>query len=88
MKIQSLRLSRPVYEGLPWAYLVFGLLALIVSYGQESSAVSVLLGLPGLVALLAGIVVLLKRRDYRAMRMQYQRPDALAEPTRERDDLL
>ena len=31
------RLSRPVYEGLPWAYLLGGLLALIASYFQTSS---------------------------------------------------
>lgn len=84
MKMQSLRLSRPLYEGLPWGYMLFGVLALIVSYGHDSGAVSLLLGLPGLVALLAGIVVLLKRRDYRAMRTQYQRPDALAEAAGER----
>jgi hypothetical protein len=79
----TLRLSRPLYEGLPWLYLSLGLFALIVSYGQTSSALSLIIGLPGLITLLAGIVVLLKRRDYRAMRTQYDRPDALSEPTRE-----
>lgn len=83
MKIQTLRLSRPVYEGLPWLYLLCGLFALIVSYGQESRALSLVIGVPGLVALLAGIVVLLKRRDYREMREHYDRPDALAQPGRE-----
>lgn len=79
----TLHLSRPVYEGLPWIYLCVGLAALIVSYGQASRALSLLIGLPGLLAVLAGIVVLLKRRDYRAMRAQYRRPDALSEPARE-----
>ena len=41
------RLSRPVYEGLPWLYLLGGLLALIASYFQTSSTLSVVLGLPG-----------------------------------------
>jgi Flp pilus assembly protein TadB len=75
------RLSRPVYEGLPWVYLLAGLLALIASYGQTSSGMSLLLGLPGLVALLAGTVVLLRRRGYRRLRAQYDAPDALEEAT-------
>ena len=32
------KLSRPVYEGLPWVYLLGGLAALMVSYFQESAA--------------------------------------------------
>jgi hypothetical protein len=75
------RLSRPVYEGLPWLYLLAGLLALIASYSQTSSGLSLLLGLPGLVGLLAGAVVLLRRRGYRRLRAQYDAPDALEEAT-------
>ena len=83
MKTNTLRLSRPLYEGLPWIYISLGLFALIVSYGQSSPTLSVLVGLPGFAALMGGLVVLLKRRDYRAMRTHYERPDALSEPTRE-----
>jgi hypothetical protein len=83
MKTRVLRLSKPVYEGLPWAYMLGGMFALIVSYGQRSTLLSLLIGVPGLVALLGGIVVLLRRRDYRSMRTHYNRPDALSEPTRE-----
>jgi nitrate reductase gamma subunit len=54
-----------------------------VSYAQSSRALSIVVGVPGFVAMMAGIVLLLKRRDYRTMRMHYARPDALAEPSRE-----
>ena len=73
------RLSRPVYEGLPWLYLLGGLLALIASYFQTSSTLSMVLGLPGFLALMAGAVVLLRRRGYRRLRAQYDAPDALDE---------
>jgi hypothetical protein len=75
------KLSHPVYEGLPWAYLLGGLAALIVSYWQSSAALSLLLGLPGLLAVLAGVVVLLRRRGYRRLRAQYDAPEALDEAT-------
>ena len=75
------RLSRPVYEGLPWAYLLGGLLALIASYFQTSSTLSLVLGLPGFVVMLAGVVVILRRRGYRRLRAQYDAPEALDEAT-------
>jgi hypothetical protein len=75
------KLSRPVYEGLPWIYLLGGAAALIVSYFQESSGLSLILGLPGLLAVLAGTVVLLRRRGYRRLRAQYDAPEALDEAT-------
>jgi hypothetical protein len=66
------RLARPVYEALPWLYLVCGLAALTASYLTKSSAVmSTVIGLPGLIATLGGIVVLLRRRGYRKMRADY-----------------
>ncbi len=74
-------LSRPLYEGLPWAYVLGGLLALFISYLQTSTALSLVLGLPGLLAVLAGVVVLLRRRDYRRLRAQYDAPNALDEAT-------
>jgi Flp pilus assembly protein TadB len=71
------RLSRPVYESLPWVYLTAGFLALVVSYVQTSTVPSLVLGLPGLLAVLAGVVILLRRRGYRRLRAQYDAPDAL-----------
>ncbi|HEV2702020.1 MAG TPA: hypothetical protein VGV09_10345 [Steroidobacteraceae bacterium] len=75
------KLSRPVYEGLPWVYLLGGMAAVLASYFQTSEALSMVLGLPGLLAVLAGVVVLLRRRGYRRLRAQYDAPHALDEAT-------
>jgi Flp pilus assembly protein TadB len=76
-------LARPIYEGLPWLYLLLGAAALVVSYLTPSFSLSLLLGLPGLVAVLAGTVLVLRRGGYRRMRAQYDHPDALAEAGRD-----
>lgn len=65
-----------MYEGLPWLYIGGGLAALGVSYVLgDTHTVSLLAGLAGLAALLAGVVVLLRRRDYRDLRSQYGQGD-------------
>ena len=49
--------SRPVYEGLPWFYIIFGLVALGVSYFIAARPfLSHSLGLAGLLSVLGGIV--------------------------------
>jgi hypothetical protein len=83
MRTSELHLARPLYEVLPWLYVTAGLAALVASYFAASPLASASLGLPGFVALLGGIVVLLRRRGYRRMRASYTRPDALAEVERE-----
>ena len=65
-----------MYEGLPWIYMGAGIAALGVSYIiGDSHAVGLFVGLAGLAALLGGVVVLLRRRDYRQLRSQYGQPD-------------
>ena len=72
------RLSRPVYEGLPWFYMAFGIAALGTSYLLAArGALSLAVGLLGLVALVYGIVVFLRRRDFRALRSEYGNPDSI-----------
>ena len=73
------RLSRPVYEGLPWFYLACGVAALAGSYFLPWRVLSLLAGVVGLVGLLGGSVILLRRRDYRELRSQYGNPDSLVE---------
>jgi Flp pilus assembly protein TadB len=62
------RFSRPLYEALPYIYILCGLAALTVSYVHPSKLMSLLLGLPGLAGVLGGVVVVLRRRDYRQMK--------------------
>ena len=76
------RLSRPLYEGLPWMYVAGGVMALVGSYFCPYRALSLSIGLLGLLGVLGGIVVLLRRRDYRAMRSEYGQSDSTL-----RDDL-
>ncbi len=69
--------SRPVYEGLPWIYIICGLAALLASYLLASHGlISLGVGALGLSGVLAGAVVLLRRRDYRALRSRYADPDS------------
>ena len=48
--------------------------ALLGSYFRTSETWSLLLGLPGVLAVLAGVVILLRRRGYRRLRAQYDAP--------------
>jgi hypothetical protein len=71
------RFSRPVYEGLPWLYITCGVAALVASYLLPSGALSLIAGMIGFVGVLGGIVILLRRRDYRELRSQYGDPNSL-----------
>jgi hypothetical protein len=70
------RLSRPLYEGLPWIYVVGGALALVGSYICPWKGLSMPIGLLGLLGVLGGFVVLLRRRDFRAMQSEYGQADS------------
>lgn len=61
-------LSKPVYEGLPYYYMVFGAAALLAAFWVHRWYWPELCAAAGVAGLVAGLVVWLKRRDYRASR--------------------
>lgn len=73
MNRPGVRFPRPLYESLPWLYLFAGLAALAGSYFLDRMPLlTFLLGIAGFVGVVAGIVILLRRRDYRDMRARYK----------------
>ncbi|HXY77009.1 MAG TPA: hypothetical protein VEH54_08865 [Steroidobacteraceae bacterium] len=66
--------SRPVYESLPWVYIICGVLALIGSYAfavNNRSGMSLFVGLLGFPLVVLGVMILLRRRNYRSLQAQY-----------------
>jgi hypothetical protein len=66
-----MRLSRPVYEGLPLIYMLIGALAIFLFYVNP-------LGFPGKAAFLIGVLaetaaltLYLRRRDFRELSREY-----------------
>jgi uncharacterized iron-regulated membrane protein len=67
------RFPRPLYESLPWVYLVGGLAALVGSYFLAAAPIaSFLVGVAGLALVIWGAVIWLRRRDYRDMQDRYR----------------
>jgi fatty acid desaturase len=66
-----MRLSRSVYEALPYVYMLIGVGAFAASYIWRSESWSNLVVGFGLLVLIAGLVLVLKRRDYRIQKRSY-----------------
>ena len=60
------RLSRPLYEGLPWLYGAGGAAALFASYVIPYRLLGLIVGAAGFLSILGGFVLLLRRRDFRS----------------------
>ena len=59
-------ISKPIYESLPYFYLFAGAVSLAASMYLNHRYWPTICFTMGLLCLVAGLVVLLKRRDYRA----------------------
>jgi uncharacterized membrane protein YhhN len=64
-------LARPIYELLPYLYMVLGIVLLAVAWWLRVAKLPGLLMFVGSVSLLAGIVLWLRRRDYRSRQEEY-----------------
>jgi hypothetical protein len=66
-----MRLARPVYESLPYAYMGLGWLAMLLSYFDAGNTGGIIAFGLSLVAQIAGLTLFLHRRDCRSLRSQY-----------------
>lgn len=65
------KIPEPLYESLPFLYGLAGILALAASYFIAAGWLSWLVFLVGIAGVLGGLVVWLRRRDYRTMQSRY-----------------
>ncbi|GAC1329558.1 MAG: hypothetical protein NVS9B2_03940 [Steroidobacteraceae bacterium] len=66
-----MRLARPVYESLPFVYMAIGGLAIFLFYIDPSGTRAVVAFLIGVILETAGLTLLLRRQDYRALSREY-----------------
>lgn len=66
-----MRLSRPVYESLPFIYGAIGVLAIVLAYLDPVSPRSMVAFAIGVIAAIAALTVYLRRQDYRALSREY-----------------
>lgn len=64
-------IARPLYELIPYLYMLVGLVLLGAAWLIDMEALPGLLLLLGAVSLLAGIVLWLRRKDYRTTQAEY-----------------
>ena len=66
-----MRIVRPLYEALPYAYIVIGVAAVGASFVWRVANWSGILAVFGLVAVVGGLMLALRRRDYRIQKRHY-----------------
>lgn len=71
MHVRRPHIAQPLYDLLPWLYGLGGLAVLALSYFRLRGWLSGVLGLAGLAAVVWGLAIGLRRRDFRAMRHEY-----------------
>ena len=66
-----MRIARAVYESLPYAYMLVGIAAIAASFLWRVPGWSDVMGVFGLIAVISGLVLVLRRRDYRVQQRRY-----------------
>jgi hypothetical protein len=64
-------IARPIYELLPYLYMVVGLVLLGAAWVVEMQTLPSVFMVVGSLSLMAGLVLWLRRRDYRARQSEY-----------------
>ena len=64
-------LARPIYEFLPYLYMLVGVALLGAAWFIEMSTLPSIFMLVGVLSLMAGLVLWLRRRDYRTRQAEY-----------------
>jgi Flp pilus assembly protein TadB len=64
-------LARPVYEFLPYLYMLVGLALLVTAWFIEISTLPSVFLVIGVLSIMAGLVLWLRRRDYRTRQSEY-----------------
>lgn len=70
-------LSKPLYEGLPFYYMALGAVSLSASLYVEQWHWPIVCAGFGVACVIGGLVLLLKRRDYRSSRSRTAFKDTL-----------
>jgi hypothetical protein len=70
-EVNPMRLSRPVYESLPYAYMVIGGLAMLLFHLDPEGPRAGLAFAIGVIAETAALTLYLRRQDYRALSREY-----------------
>ncbi len=66
-----MRLARPVYESLPYTYMAIGALAMLLFYVDRAGFRGIVAFAIGVILETAGLTLLLRRQDYRALSREY-----------------
>jgi hypothetical protein len=66
-----MRIGRALYESLPYAYMLIGAAAIGTSFLWRVPVWADLMAAFGLVAVVLGLVLVLRRRDYRIQQRHY-----------------
>ena len=66
-----MRVASPLYESLPYVYIAIGAVAIVASFAWRVAEWSGIMGGFGVVATVGGLVLVLRRRDYRIQKRHY-----------------
>ena len=66
-----MRIARTLYESLPYAYIAIGIASIVTSFLWRVPPWSDVMAVFGMVAVVSGLVLVLRRRDYRIQKRHY-----------------